>query len=337
MTHAALFVALSLSLQARPVVLLAPEDRSLILGPIVQSVQAQLSDLPVELRVQPVAKLEGLLGAQMRLAKQVAGDEGLAVVWLELSPGDPVFVYVADPQRSRVLARSVDWDGALGHLEAVGLIVRSSVQALLAGQSIGFEAPAQRVATGGQKPLPPPPPPRQFHLGAAVGYTPGILSDGTAVMHGLDVQVWGGYREHLFASLQYRVYFPFLQRAGTYAIAEVARHPASVAVGGRQTWGRFSLSAELAATFDLVTVEMKDVGPWFKLSPPSTQLIFSLGPSLTTTLRLADPVSLYLGAGVDVPVGERRYLTEGPAGTGVVLTPWEVQPRAFAGVRFDVL
>jgi hypothetical protein len=67
-------------------------------------VQAQLADLPVELQVVPVQKIERFLGSQMSVARQVAGPDGLAVVWLELSPGDPVFVYVADTRHNRVLA-----------------------------------------------------------------------------------------------------------------------------------------------------------------------------------------------------------------------------------------
>ena len=57
MTHAALLLTLAMSLGARPVVVLAPEDRTHILGPVIQSLQAQLADLPVELKVEPVAKL----------------------------------------------------------------------------------------------------------------------------------------------------------------------------------------------------------------------------------------------------------------------------------------
>ena len=339
--HAALLVSLSMALGAQPVVLLSPEDRSLILGPIVQSVQAQLADLPVELRVQPVQRLEGFLGAQMKVARQAAGAESLAVIWLELSPGDPVFVYVADPQRNRVLARSVDWDGALGHLEAVGLIVRTSVQALLAGQQIGFEAPGgPRPAGPEQAPpqaVPVPKGEQLFHLGFKVGYAPSTPGGEAPMLHGLDASVFAGLGAHLLISGGYRVIPAFLERANPYSLALVSRHPFWLGVGGRLTFGRLQLGAEAACNVDLVNLEMKDVGPWIRLSPPHQQVIVSFAPSVSLAVTLIAPLSVYVEGGVDVPLNERHYFTEGPAGRAVVLTPWQVQPRAAVGLRVEVL
>ncbi|MBI5548163.1 MAG: hypothetical protein HY901_30145 [Deltaproteobacteria bacterium] len=342
MVPTALLLSLSMALGARPVVLLSPEDRSLILGPIIQSLQAHLSDLPVELRVEPVPRLEGLLGSQMRVARQVAGADGLAVVWMELSPGDPVFVYVADPQRNRVLARSVDWDGALGHLESVGLIVRSSIQALLAGQSIGFEAAPPPKQPGPAPPVEPPvappaPPPRGFRLGMSVGYTPAIIGDDAPVLHGLDTALFAGWGEHLYAVGGYRVIPPFLERAGPYALAFVSRHPVSLGVGGRVQWWRFQLGGEASATLDVVEIEMKDVGPWLSLAPPRTQYVWGMAATVFAAFEIVRPLSVFISGGADVPLGERRYTVHGPAGEGVVLTPWKVQPRAAVGLRIDVL
>ncbi|HEY3448224.1 MAG TPA: hypothetical protein VGK67_17845 [Myxococcales bacterium] len=337
---AALLTTLSLALGAQPVVLLSPDDRSLILGPIVQSVRAQLSDLPVELQVAPVKKLEGFLGAQMKVARQVAGPEGLAVVWLELSPGDPVFVYVADPRRNRVLARSVDWDGALGHLEAVGLIIRSSVQALLEGQQIGFEAP--ETPRPGTKPFPKQPEPekeagRRFHLGLLAGYSLSTPGGDAPLLHGVDAAAFLGIGENLFLTGGYRVIPSFLERAGSYSISVVTRHPFWLGVGGKLTFGRVQLGGDLSCNVDVVDLEIKSMGPWLQTSPPHEQVIVSLAPTLFAAVRLVGPLSVFLAGGVEVPLNERHYFTQGPAGRGVVLTPWEVQPRGTMGLRVDVL
>ncbi|MGC4121055.1 MAG: hypothetical protein QM765_42055 [Myxococcales bacterium] len=337
---AALLTTLSLALGAQPVVLLSPEDRSLILGPIVQSVQAQLSDLPVELRVEPVKRLEGFLGAQMKVARQVAGPDGLAVVWLELLPGDPVFVYVADPQHNRVLARSIDWDGALGHLEAVGLIIRSSVEALLAGQQIGFEAP--EAPKTGIKPFPKQPEPEKPgdwspHLGLAAGYSLSTPGGDAPLLHGVDVAAHFGIGDHLFLTGGYRVIPSFLERAGSYAIAVATRHPFWLGVGGQLRLGPVQLGGNLACNLDVVDIEIKSVGPWLRISPPHEQVIVSLAPTLMAAVSIVGPLSLFLEGGVDVPLNERHYYTQGPAGRGVVLTPWEAQPRGTIGLRVDAL
>lgn len=337
---AALASALSLALGAQPVVLLSPEDRSLILGPIVQSVRAQLSDLPVELNVEPVKKLEGFLGAQMKVARQVAGPDGLAVIWLELSPGDPVFVYVADPRHNRVLARSVDWDGALGHLEAVGLIIRSSVQALLEGQQIGFEAPEAPKA--GTKPFPKQPEPepdqRFFHLGLSAGYTLSSLGDDAPLQNGVDAAAYLGLGRYAYVTGGYRALPSFLKQSGSYSIAVITRHPFWLAVGGKATFAdRVQLGGDLGCNVDVVDVEIKWVSPWLQISPPHEQVVVSLAPTVYLAVRVVGPLGVFLSGGLDVPLNDRHYNTRGPAGTGVVITPWEVQPRGAVGLRVDAL
>jgi len=337
MAHAALLVSLSLALGARPVVLLSPEDRSLILGPVIQSLQAQLSDLPVDLRVEPVPKLEGILGAQMRVARQVAGEDGLAVVWLELSPGDPVFVFVADPQRNRVLARSIDWDGALGHLEAVGLIVRSSVQALLAGESIGFEA-APISKTGSPMPAPVA---REspYHLGLSIDYTPSKIASDAPVMHAVGLAIDGGYKEHFFAVLEYRLTAPFLH-SGTdrCSIAQVWRHSVSLGAGGRITYGRFRFGGDLSGTLQIVRLEaqqVEDCTKFWTLDPPRSNVVFSISPTVSASVTIVRPLSVFIAAGIDIPLGERRFFLS-ESDTQTVITPWSVQPRGTVGLRFEI-
>jgi hypothetical protein len=336
MSHAALFVTLSLALGARPVVLLSPEDRTSILGPVIQSLQAQLSDLPVELKVVPVPRLEGSLGAQMRVARQMAGPQGLAVVWLEINPGDPVFVYVSDPQRNRVLARSVDWDGAMGHLEPVGLIVRSSVQALLDGQVIGFEA---NPTVAKDKPPPLPRPPRiPLHLGVTAAYTPSFMASTPQVLHGFDAGIYGAWSDFVYLALRYRVYPSFLVwGTDNYSVAQISRHPISVVLGGRYPLGRLRIGAELAATFDVVDIENQKASVWIAPAASNEQVVFTLDPAVLLDVQIIDMLSAYAACGVDVPVGERRYLIYGPAGKAAVLTPWEVQPRVIIGLRFQIL
>jgi hypothetical protein len=266
----------------------------------------------------------------------VAGTDGLAVVWMEISPGDPVFVYVADPKRNRVLARSVDWDGALGHLEAVGLIVRSSVQALLAGQTIGFEAQPVPI----RKDVPRPVQPAEvgnFHVGLMVGYTPELLGGEAPVTHGLDVAAAVGYGDYAFARLGYRFMAPFLRNWSTNSVALVWRNPFTLGVGAQLPLGRVRLGAEIAGTLDIVSLDTRDVGPWVATAPSQDQLIFSLTPSVFASVRVVDPLSLFLSVSADIPLTDRHYLVHLSMGRDqTILTPYEVQPRGVIGLRFDI-
>jgi len=261
------------------------------------------------------------------------------VVWLELSPGDPVFVYVADTRHNRVLARSIDWDGALGHLEAVGLIIRSAVQALLEGQQIGFEAP--EAPKPGTKPFPKQPesapgPDWGVHLGLAAGYSLSIPGGSAPLQHGVDAAAFLGIGDHLFLTGGYRAVPSFWKRGDAYSIATVTRHPFWLGGGGKLGFGPVRLGGSLACNVDVVDIDVSVVVPWLETSPPHEQVIVSLAPTLFVAARLVGPLAVFLDGGFEVPLNERRYYTKGPAGPAVVLTPWEIQPRGALGLRVDV-
>lgn len=331
-------LALALSASAgapKTVVLLAPENRALVMGPVISAVQSQLSDLAVELRVEPVDRLEGSLAARMSAAGAVQG--ALAVIWFDLNPGEPIFVYVADPKSHRIFARNVDWDTAGGHYAASGLIVRSAVQALLAGRSIGFEAPA------GDKTQPPGPDPflrvRQgpdVSLAVRVGYAPSLLAPGLAVRHGADLGLQVGLGTHFYAGANYRLYPTAYRRLTADSFALLSRHPISLSAGGRMELGPLEVGLELAATLDPVGIEIGVTSPWLVPAPPQTNFRWLLGPSAWAALRLVGRVSAVAGLGVDFTLGQHKYLVADDQ-RGVVLEPYEAQPRAFLGLRWDAL
>lgn len=338
MPHAALLAALSFAFAAKPVVLLSPEDRSLILGPVIQSVEAHLSDLPVELRVEPVPRLDPSLAAQMKAARQVAGEEAVAVIWLELSPGDPVFVYVADLKRNRVGARSVDWDGALGHLEAVGLIVRSSVQAILSeDKSFGFEAPSVMEKTRSRG-RPVAEEQRRAHLGFSIAYSLGEVSPDAPLAHAASISIFAGWGDHLYAELGYRFAVPFLQRGSDRcSVAQIWRHALSAGAGARFRKGSFTFGGEIAGVAQIVGLEIKVVeGCDWAQAEDQDHVLLAIAPTLFASLSIAEPLSLFAAVSADIFPRERRYLIDGPGGRGAALTPWAVQPRAAIGLRFEL-
>jgi hypothetical protein len=334
-----LLVTLSSAAPApRAVVLLAPENRALVLGPVVSAVQSQLSDLAVELRVEPVQKLEGSLAARMSAAGTVQG--ALAVIWLDLNPGEPIFVYVADPRSHRIFARNVDWDPAGGHFAASGLVVRSAVQALLAGRSIGFEAPAGDTArAAGPDPFVRGEPERGFSMAVRVGYALGLLAQDARALHGAELALQVGYGPHLFAAAQYRLYPSFLRRLSQYSEALLSRHPISLAAGGRLELGPLEVGLELTATLDAVAIEVHVLGPWQLAAPePQTDLRWLLGPTAWATMRVVGGLSVVAGIGLDMPLGARDYLVTGaddkPA---TLLKLYSAQPRASIGLQWEAL
>jgi hypothetical protein len=333
-----LLVTLSSAAPApRAVVLLAPENRALVLGPVVSAVQSQLSDLAVELRVEPVQKLEGSLAARMSAAGTVQG--ALAVIWLDLNPGEPIFVYVADPRSHRIFARNVDWDPAGGHFAASGLVVRSAVQALLAGRSIGFETPAGETArAAGPDPIVRGEPQPDVNLAVRISYVPGLLAQDVGLLHGAELGVQVGFGPHLYAAAGYRFFPSFLKQVSDYALALVSRHPISLAAGGRLALGRLELGLELTATLDPVRVEVRPFSLFLVPPSPQTEPRWLVGPTAWASVRMVGNLSAVAGLGIDLPVGTRDYLVKAVSGeSSTLLRLYPVQPRASIGLRWDAL
>ncbi len=331
-----LLLCLSLTaMGTRPITVVMPEKRIFILGPVLQAVQAQLSDLPVKLKIERVAQWEnGGLAAQMRAVPKFATEDAVAVIWFDLSPGDPIFIYVADPHKGRVLVRSVDWDGALGHLEAVAVVVRSSIQALLYGQNIGFEAYtppgtlAQQSSYQENKPTP-------FQFSLRLGYAPSVIADNLPVLHGLGIAATFEWKNRFYAGLEYRLVDSFIKKKSQYVMVVVHRHPFSVVVGGRRRTGRWELSGELALSAHLVNMDIREVIHWPSLPPPQNQYLYSVGPSVMGRVLLLKSWSAFVGLGTDIAIGEKRYLIDGQSG-GVLLDPWRFQWRGLAGFQWDL-
>lgn len=332
-----LAIALSAAAGApKAVVLLAPEDRALVMGPVISSVQSQLSDLAVELRVEPVDRLEGSLAARMSAADAVQG--ALAVIWLDLNPGEPIFIYVAEPKGHRIFVRNLDWDSAGAHYAASGLIVRSAVQALLAGGSIGFEPPAgERASPSGPDPFLRVPKDPGVSLAVRLSYTPSLLAPDLPARHGADLGVQVGFGAHLYAGAGYRLYPLVFKRMSEWAVAFMSRHPIWLAAGGRTELGPLEVGLDLCATLDPVGIQISVSGPWRVPAPPQINIRWLAGPSAWAAIRLVGRLSAVAGLGVDFPLGASNYVIEQSGKRGVVLEPYEVQPRASLGLRWDAL
>jgi len=82
-------------------------------------------------------------------------------VWLDLSASERVTLYFVDAAWERVLVRHVALENDLDEVEReeVAFIVRSAVEALLAGAKLGVTREEARAALLPAEPPPPPPPP----------------------------------------------------------------------------------------------------------------------------------------------------------------------------------
>lgn len=304
---------------------------------VVRAVQGQLSDLSVVLQVVWVDELPAGMPAQIAEAEQTArGTDAVAVFWCDLRAADRIYLYFAAPSGGRVLVRELSGAEEGGLAEALAIIVRSSVEAVLAGGEIGVVvAPMAAVEERPRAEQPPeqpqePPGPGRV-LAMTVAYNLDVLCEQRPAVHavavGLEVRLGGP----LSVEAGYFFSFPFTERAHGIDLT-LQRHP--VWLGLRAAWltGDVALSASLAAQIDVVTEEVRSLSAAVETDGEGTEVLFSLAPLLRAGYVFAGRVELFLAAGVDVPLRRARYVVGSPSGPLEILDTWPVRPRVLAGV-----
>lgn len=299
----------------------------------IATIRQQLTGMPVRMLVEWVDKLEVTLPGQVRVAREVAKRTGAKMVlWADLSLPDQIFVYIGKGDAGRILVRSVRSEGsAQGRLEAMSLIVRSSVSALAAGAKIGFlPPPASRPAKVEHKACVKRPRRRRGVLAGSVAY--GVFGFGSELSHGAQL----GLEARLLPWLRLGLSFRALQtmRADAPSVAVVfERYPLGLEASARWRWGRFGIEGggglwveRLQWTVTPKRVEVLPTGEtsrWVIAAQAFAGLSWRLIPSAALTLR----------AGIDLPHDTRPFHVEAIV-VEEVADPWPVQPWVLAGLRF---
>ena len=246
---------------SRPIValLITPGESGGTEGDILDAVRAQLSDLPVDLRVEPVV-LPSAMPAQIAVAADVAGRAGAGTVfWLDSSVPDRVFVYLAEQGGTRLLMRAVDSADTAERVESVAVIVRGLVQSILAGGTIGVGVPGVpddvepeptvTAVPAEEAPIAPAPLP---WLGLQLAYSVDFFSAEATALHGLDAGVVFHVHPNWSLVAAYRVLGDAEVSGGGIELG-VGRHPLEVGVRFRWPIDDWDFGASLFGAVDLLT------------------------------------------------------------------------------------
>jgi hypothetical protein len=136
---------------------------------VLGAIRAELVDLDVAVRVISATGPPDVRGRMERVAgEKSASGRTLGALWLDLATPD-LLLFIANADGTRVLIRRIRVvKGAEGAaIEEMGIVVRSTVSALLEGRAIGMEG-----AASSPTPLPQPGPPPSVLPGAPASETP---------------------------------------------------------------------------------------------------------------------------------------------------------------------
>jgi hypothetical protein len=153
-------LALGSRAEPRPVdvVVAGPPERT---DPVAKSVEDPLSRLPIEVRLRTAEAVDPRTVIDGRETAAPA----FARVWLDLTAATQVTLYFVDAAWERILVRHVPIERGLDDVEReeIAQIVRSAVEALLGGATIGITREQARAELLAPEPKPQPEPKPEPH------------------------------------------------------------------------------------------------------------------------------------------------------------------------------
>jgi hypothetical protein len=276
------------------------------------------------------------LHESLRWAEEAARSHGaLGVFWLDLESDEDLVLSVADPDGKKVLTRRVprDPESPAAAFEALGIIARTTVLAVLAGEEIGMRP----VASSG--PVEPPvPEARSFaRLMIAAEYLGTNFADPMPWQHGVGLNVSGRPLEGLVLGLGYGFFVPDeVERERATLI--VQRNPIEVRGGFHADLGR-SVAVELLAQAFVDPIRARTTGVEPPLAPvdDSVRVLVSAGGSSCWTWFPRRPVGFHLCAGVEALMSGFDYVVTDDEGRDVLLSPHAVRARVAGGMSYRFL
>jgi hypothetical protein len=311
------------------VVLIAQEAADPMTERALDAIVAGLVDVPIEVVTQRVAGWDSAIANRVDQARGVAATTGaIAVIWLDLSAPRHVFLFIADSTGGRVLVRNVasEEQDVEAQLETLAVIVRGSIDGLLAGGRIGVERP---VAA----------PPRKDdaeRIGATIGYALQLFAPTAPVIHGarLALSIRLARRLHLLAG--YRLDIPVEVESPEVA-ADIWSHPIELGAFSRFEPARWRIDLGAGAVVDVVTFDVTSRSSDVAARNPAPRATVALAPFVRAARTVGRHAALFFAVGIEIELYNHRYVVTTTEDSRVVVAPWRVRPIFELGASFTLL
>lgn len=312
------------------VVVIAERHRGDLTGKLLEAVQGHLLDLPVALKIEWVESMEESLRSKVRLARQAAlRNDAVTVFWADISSPEQIFLYLSHPAGERILIRDLggENESEASRLETLGIIVRTSVEAILEGGTIGIHPPPREVKETE----------REIHdwLVLNVAYGLGPLTTG-ALTHGpnFGLATYIKRRWRIFAG--YRFILPeHYTNAGIHL--ELRPHVIELGSGVKWTWNKLHLFTDLALLANFVTADSTATAGELSAKSPRPDWQLGLGPSMAFAWSPYRFATIFLTITLDIYFNQPEYVVEDVTGFRKVVSPWKVRPFIQIGSAFGLL
>jgi hypothetical protein len=308
---------------------------------LLGALRGQLQELNVEVLV--VRRPDEPLGDTARRARQIASAEhALGAIWLG-APASSLTVFLYD-STGHLYARSLPPDGsAVSQSEAIAIILRSAIAALLEGHAVGMTEvpvppPASRPAEPATPPQPAPAPPADSrYLHAGLSYVGTLFARRTSWQNGAALTLAGAPTSWpLFFGVDY-TFFPPVEFAANGVETRLQRHPIEALLGLRLRLGSVFFNVQGALSADYLTRSTTAASAGLVPTPETERWLWAISSRLGITVPVSPWISGVFNVGADFllnPFEQVAQTTTG--GDQLVAAPLLVRPRIELGAMISL-
>ncbi len=325
------------------------------------AVQGYLADLPVSLVVVSSGRLTSDLYTLEALAQEVADEHDAKVVFAaDFAHQNRVLLYVSLPGVGTTLIRNIDCTDETvdSRFEAVAVIIRGILSAMVKGGEIGIHEPPPPPETTPEPAAEPPPPEKEAdsasntakgtdsaaaqesdpRVDISTAYLLTILSDDVLMVHALRVSptMYLGKWFRLFAA--YRFTLPAVLKEQLLEI-DIAPHPVELGLGFSKRWERIMFEGAAALVIDPMKCTSSPGMPGVTPAEGKITVRLGISPSLTVGLPITRRSLFFLAVSADIyfyqPVFKVRETADNT--TRTVFKLWIASPGVHLGFRFTLM
>ncbi|MCK9462523.1 MAG: hypothetical protein M0R80_23115 [Proteobacteria bacterium] len=313
----------------RIVVVISQADADPMTERALDAIGAGLVDVPVTLVPRRIAGWDDAISNRVDHARDAAASTGaIAVIWLDLSAPQHVFLFIADSTGGRVLVRNVQTEAqdVEAQLETLAVIVRGSIEGLLAGGRIGVERPVSNAA----------PADTPERLGASIGYALQLFAPTDPIVHGARIELRVRAAPVLYVLAAYRLDLPVEVESPEIA-ADIWSHPIELGLFGEWRFSRWRLDVGACAVVDIVTFRVTSRDWTVDAREPGAEVTAAIYPFVRVDRIVGRLASVFFSIGIDIELYNHRYVVTTSDESRVVVAPWRVRPIFELGAKVTLL
>ncbi len=319
-----------------------PEDADAL----QRSVAAQLADLPIEVfffREDSSAETPTTVdpASAVPLMRAHAASMGFLIESTESDVS--LHILEETPSGIEITHRRVDAARGTPQHEALAVIIRSTVSALIERVPLPPQKEAPKSSVTQKTPPKTPPPkrsepkaqqPRRAHLFGEIGGALGWFASDPSPRGGMAVSLGVFPTPHFYIRMGYTAFSTIETKSYNLRLT-LKRHPIYLSLGYFHRFKLLFIAAGVSLILDYAVNSVSSTNPDLILAADDGELTPYLAPHVLFGVRIRDRVRLFLKIAAEIPLRDVRYGIHTLQRDILLIDPLPVQPVVTGGLAVD--